>query len=57
MEIFKRAQKIGIECLNHFDNLEFLLELLNNESYDTGENIDKELKYFDYIYGGEHENF
>lgn len=53
MEIFKRAQKIGIECLNHFDNLEFLLELLNNESYDTGENIDKELKYFDYIYGGE----
>ena len=56
MEIFKRAQKIGIECLNHFNDLEFILAKLNNESYDTGESINKELKYFDYIYGGEHEN-
>ena len=56
LEIFARAQKTAIECLNHFNELQYLLTLINNESYDTGENVDKELLYFDYIYGGKHEN-
>lgn len=56
IEIFDRAQDLAIECLDSINDLTFLLAKLNNESYDTGESIEKELKYFDYIYGGEHEN-
>lgn len=56
MEIYMRAKKDICEILNAFENKDFVLSKINNASYDTGESCDKEMKVFDYIYGGHDEN-
>lgn len=56
MDIFMRAKKDACDIFNHIHDKTYVLTKINNESYDTGECEEKELKYFDYIYGGEHEN-
>lgn len=56
IEIYNRACDIACDLLNHFDNGEHMLQVLDNKTYDTGENTPKEMKYFDLIYGDIHEN-
>lgn len=56
MEIYHRAKHDVIEILNCLDDKEKVVSLLHNASYDTGESELKEMKYFDLIYGEQHEN-
>lgn len=51
LDIFNRAKTDAANILNVFHDPSHAIELIGNDSYDTGESEAKEMKYFDILYG------
>ena len=56
MEIYERAKNDLLDILHHIEDKTYVLNHINNLSYDTGESEYKEMIHFDIIYG-EKENY
>lgn len=50
MEIFQRAKKLVLECMNAMNDSNALCAILNDETYDSGTRCGEKMQYFDLIY-------